>query len=225
MSTLHDASRRPGGAPRTSLRATRGARRSTRTERRIQAILKAATRVFFEHGYAHTTIDDIVGRAGGSKATIYKHFSNKRELFNAVIDSVVERSSQERIDFNSPDPAKTLTAYARRRVQVVFSPDHVALIRLVITEGLHSPDLVKNYYAHGPGHSLEVLTEYFRAQAERGTLAIDNPEEAAYHFSSLLMHRWYLGKLWGGLQRPSKREINQAVKSTIRAFMLLYGKR
>lgn len=42
------------------------------------------------HGYAATTVDEIVGLAGVSTKTLYKHFSSKRECFLCTYDAVME---------------------------------------------------------------------------------------------------------------------------------------
>lgn len=196
---------------------------SPRGERRLEAILKAATRAFLKHGYTNTSIDAIVTRSGGSKATVYKHFRNKRELFNAVIDHIVTNKSNTTIDADDPDPGKALMNFARQRVEVVFSPDHIALIRLVIAEGPNSPDIAEAYYEHGPAQSYRTLSEYFRIQNKRGKLKIDDPDEAAYQFSALLMHRWYLRKLTGYAHKPTSKEVEKGIRAAVNAFMRIYS--
>ena len=52
---------------------------------RREALLRAAAEVFFEQGYAATSIDAIIERAGGSKRNIYNEFGNKQGLFSAIV--------------------------------------------------------------------------------------------------------------------------------------------
>jgi DNA-binding transcriptional regulator YbjK len=59
---------------------------STKEESR-QKILQAAFEAFAENGYEKTSMDDIVKRSGLSKGTLYWHFTNKRELFLAAIQT------------------------------------------------------------------------------------------------------------------------------------------
>jgi len=49
-----------------------------------QQILKAAAEIFSRKGYNGATITDIASLAGVNPATIYRHFSGKRELFDAL---------------------------------------------------------------------------------------------------------------------------------------------
>ena len=62
-----------------------------RSERRRQAIIKAATDVFVRHGYLGATTDEVAARASVSKQTLYKHFTDKQHLFAEVIgDATVQ---------------------------------------------------------------------------------------------------------------------------------------
>src|SRR5579883_2861318 len=63
--------------------------RYTADERR-KAILKAAADVFLERGYADASIDAVVERSGGSKATVYALFGNKEGLFSAAAAECAE---------------------------------------------------------------------------------------------------------------------------------------
>lgn len=62
---------------------------ATRTQR--QRILDAMAESCAEKTFAATTIADIVGRAGVSRATFYEQFRNKRECFDIAVDSYVKR--------------------------------------------------------------------------------------------------------------------------------------
>lgn len=61
-----------------------------RKDARPQELLAAALDLFVERGYAATRLDDVAARAGVSKGTLYLYFTNKEELFKAVVrESVV----------------------------------------------------------------------------------------------------------------------------------------
>jgi len=59
-------------------------RRLTAEERRT-AILDAALSAFSRRGYHATSLDDVAGEAGVSKALIYEHFASKQELYADLI--------------------------------------------------------------------------------------------------------------------------------------------
>jgi AcrR family transcriptional regulator len=51
-----------------------------------EAILDAAVVEFEQHGFRRVALDDVARRAGISRTTIYRRFSNKDELVAAVIE-------------------------------------------------------------------------------------------------------------------------------------------
>jgi AcrR family transcriptional regulator len=60
-------------------------RRRLTAEERRSAILDAALTAFSRKGYHATSLDDITGEAGVSKALIYEHFASKQELHADLI--------------------------------------------------------------------------------------------------------------------------------------------
>jgi AcrR family transcriptional regulator len=60
-------------------------RRRLTAEERRSAILDAALTAFSQKGYHATSLDDIAGEAGVSKALIYEHFASKQELHGDLI--------------------------------------------------------------------------------------------------------------------------------------------
>jgi AcrR family transcriptional regulator len=66
-------------------------RKRLSAEDRRAAILDAALEVFSRRGYNGSSIDEIAGAAGISKALIYEHFPSKRELHV----SLLERHTQD----------------------------------------------------------------------------------------------------------------------------------
>ena len=53
-------------------------------------LLETARSLFESQGYAATTIDDIAGAAGTTRATLYLHFSSKAELLQHLVNRVDE---------------------------------------------------------------------------------------------------------------------------------------
>jgi AcrR family transcriptional regulator len=60
-----------------------------------ERILAAALQTFMEHGYNHTTMDQIAAASGTSKGTLYWHFRSKEELFSSAIERYFEQALGE----------------------------------------------------------------------------------------------------------------------------------
>src|SRR5262245_8744157 len=65
-----------------------------RTQATTTALLAAARELFAEDGYAATSLDAVVAKAGVTKGALYHHFSGKRELFAAVFAREQTRLSE-----------------------------------------------------------------------------------------------------------------------------------
>src|ERR671925_266948 len=61
------------------------ARWRRRKDARPGEILAAALACFAERGFAATRLDEVAGRAGVTKGTVYLYFPSKEELFKAVV--------------------------------------------------------------------------------------------------------------------------------------------
>jgi AcrR family transcriptional regulator len=65
-----------------------------RSEATTGALVAAARELFAADGYAATSLDAVVERAGLTKGALYHHFAGKRELFAAVFAAEQERLTQ-----------------------------------------------------------------------------------------------------------------------------------
>ena len=57
-------------------------------------ILLTALRLFSQNGYEAVSISDIAGALGLSKGAMYRHFKNKRDLFNQILLRMEEDDAQ-----------------------------------------------------------------------------------------------------------------------------------
>jgi AcrR family transcriptional regulator len=76
-------------------------KRLPRAERR-EVILETAGRLFAEHGYAATRLDDVAAAIGVTKPLLYRHFDSKRALYLALL----ERHRDDLPTFTAAMPAQ-----------------------------------------------------------------------------------------------------------------------
>jgi TetR/AcrR family transcriptional regulator, regulator of autoinduction and epiphytic fitness len=103
-------------------------RRYDNSRRQAQAratrlkVIKAAERLFTEHGYPATTLEAIADEADTPLPTVYRLFGSKRALLAAVLDTSFGGDDQPiaysdrpgvRAARAEPDPAKMINAFAR----------------------------------------------------------------------------------------------------------------
>lgn len=94
-------------------------------EKRHQTILDAAISLFNKRGYAATTTATIARNSKVTEKTMYRHFSNKKDLYNECINSVVTlvaQTWQEEIENNKDDSLAYLKGLINAYVRFVI--DH-----------------------------------------------------------------------------------------------------
>lgn len=196
-------------------------RASSRGQQRKAKILAAATKLFLSQGYGETSIDAIVEKSGGSKATLYSYYPTKADLFRAVVDSIV--TSQEGPELASFDNVRdTLVDFAEHRLGIVFSSNHRALMRLIIAERERFPDIARMYYEQGPLHSHIVLRDYFEVLIDKGVLDIRSADEACEFFRGMLMHQRYIEQLYLDASPLSAEEIGVKARHVVDRFLEAY---
>jgi len=197
------------------------AAKSARPSSRREALLQAAAEVFFEQGYAATSIDAIIERAGGSKRNIYNEFGNKEGLFSAIVtenaDKVLSTLAIEEIQ--GRDLRETLTAFGQHLMGGYMSPTLIGIYRMAVTEANRFPDLVKSFYEQGPGRATSQLAEVLEIARKRGDIQADDCQRLAGHFVGMIRDNLHLQVILGLRPPPSDREMRAAVASAVDLFL------
>ncbi len=63
----------------------------------------AALRVFSRLGYEGSSVNDIAAELGLSKTAMYKHFKNKREVFDSILRRMEEQDYENATQFSMPE--------------------------------------------------------------------------------------------------------------------------
>lgn len=197
---------------------------SARGRARLARMLAAATELFLRDGYDQTSIDAILLRSGGSKATLYAYFPTKEDLFRAVIDGVLVYNDQPTLD-TARDPRSMLAEFAVDRLNVIFSARHREVLRLIIAERERFPELARLYYERGPQRGHRLLVDYLAALKRDDRLAVDDAEEAAEFFVGMLLHRWYKELLLLGAPTPSDAALQQRAEHVVGRFLDAFHRR
>lgn len=200
--------------------ATRAADVSARTANR-QAIIAAATRRFVRDGYGGASMDRIAAAAGVAKQTVYNHFANKDALLTAIVDALVERlaSALPQPEMDIADPGATLTRYARRFVGMLVEPESLGLYRVLVADAPRHPALARLAYETGVRQTASRLALYLRAQAERGALAVPDPELAAEQLIGALRGNIQLRALLLRDAGQGAAELDRYARAVVETFL------
>ncbi len=195
---------------------------SARGKARLARMLQVATELFLRDGYEQTSIDAILERSGGSKATLYAYFPTKEDLFRAVVDQVCENTHRPELLDVTADTRIVLTEFGVSRIHIIMSPKHRAILGLIVGERERFPDLARTYYERGPLRSQTLLSSFLNEQVRRGRLAIPDTEEAAQFFIGMLKQRWAFDVLLFPEPMPTEGALRQHVERVVATFLALY---
>lgn len=151
-----------------------GRPRKAEPEARKAAILDAALHVFAERGYEAARLDDVAGRAGVAKGTLYLYFKDKETLFEEVVRSAVSPVLEHLTALAAtPDLPfdKALDALYAMFETEVLGTQRKLLIRLIIAEGPRFPRIAEFYYRNVIARIMPIIRKLAEQAARDGTLS------------------------------------------------------
>jgi AcrR family transcriptional regulator len=197
----------------------------SKSDSKRQAILDTAYRLFRAQGFDKTSVSGITAAVGGSKATIYRHFPSKEELFVECMMTAAENYMAGTVSQLTPskaDPAAALLDFGRSFLRFICSQEQVEVRRLVIAEAARSGtgklffDKITLLRKH--------VSAFMSACMACGTLRRDDPDLAADHLGALLEAE-ILEPLLLHVQEgcPGEKEMTLAARRAVAAFLRAYA--
>ncbi len=190
------------------------------------ALIEAAGKLFFEHGYEAASVEAIAQAAGVSKLTVYSHFGDKEGLFTAAIKARCEAQLPHGLFELRPDlPLRdALISIGRAFVDLIMNDETIKLHRILAVQAGQDPRLAQLFFDAGPRRTLHELEALLRQASERGELIIGDCAVAAEQLFILLKgvrHMRVLIGLETGIDQDQRyRHVEQAVEMFIRAYCI-----
>jgi AcrR family transcriptional regulator len=189
-----------------------------------QTILDSAYRLFRAQGFDKTSVAEVTAAAGGSKATIYRHFPSKEELFVECMMAAAENyisGTLKHLDAYA-DPGVALRDFGTSFLSFICSAEQLEVRRLMIAEAARSGtgklffDKISTLRAH--------VSAFLSACMASGTLRADDADLAADHLGALLEAE-ILAPLLLHVREgsPEAEEIALAANRAVAAFLRAYA--
>ena len=147
-------------------------------------IVEAAKEVFLAGGFADTTMDEVARVAHISKHTLYAHFRDKAELFEAVVVQDMQRfQNLPDLTRDSRAPEEVLYEAARWIYDNHVATPTIAMNRVLIGAAVNFGALIERHHAFRFQASVSWIRAYIQSLKDRGVLAIRDPSRAAVRFA------------------------------------------
>jgi AcrR family transcriptional regulator len=159
-------------------------------------ILQTSLRLFARDGYEAVSVSTIAGELGMTKGALYKHYKNKRDIFNSIVKRMVQLDAERAQKYEVPEETfdKAPSAYRYTAVNKIkvfaeaqfhfWIEDEFAqnFRKLLTLEQYRNPEMAELYQkclASGP---ISYMEDLFREMTEQGVWCKNNPKQLAIAF-------------------------------------------
>jgi len=186
-------------------------------------IVEAAKKVFLAGGFADTTMDEIARVAHISKHTLYSHFRDKADLFEAVVVEDMQRfQNLPDLTRDSRAPEEVLYEAARWIYDNHIGTPTIAMVRVLIGAAVNFGALIERHHAFRFQASVSWIRSYMQSLADRGVLAISDPSRAAVRFALMASEG---SQVVMGYAPAGSKDRERYARMTVALFMRGLGKR
>ena len=192
-------------------------KRLSADERRA-SIVAVAGGLFAKKGFSGTTTREIAEKADISEATIFKHFSKKEDLYNAIIDDLCSDESgkflivERIVGMEAREAFFTVAHYMLE----LHSKD-TTLPRLIMYSALEGHVFSDIFLRSRGMEMLECLSGLMRELIQRGEFRDADPELSARAFIGMVVHYSISQEIYG-FKKHFKRSIDEVAGSFVDIF-------
>lgn len=191
--------------------------------RKREEVLDIAAECFLANGYDGASINAMSRESGISKESIYRYFSSKKELFEAVIGRELNEYQRklDRLDtiLGAMDLREALLVVAETSLSVLTSDKTLALRRLVFEEAVHSPEVGRHYYRIGPGRACSTLRKLL---AEHDQASRFDADALSNYFVAMASCGIMLERQCRISDEPTRAEVEQLAARIVDDFIAAF---
>ena len=193
-------------------------------EAKREAILEAATQMFFDVGYSATAIEQVAAKAGVSKVTVYNHFGDKRGLFIAAVECQCEhmRGHFSLEQAGAGSLRERMQALGEAMTAFLARPEMTRFELRIAAETEHEPSIGRSFLDAGPRNMRARFVALLRSEVEQGRLVIEDLPLAAEQFVSMCKGFSDLERRFGAEADPERNR--ERIESAVDVFLKAYGR-
>jgi AcrR family transcriptional regulator len=191
---------------------------STKDAKR-QEILKAAMELFAQKGFRGTTTRDLAAQAAVNEAIIFRYFTNKTELYRAILEEKVHQSRDEHyIEVEklsqASDPSTFLEFLGNKFLE--RHEQDSTFMRLLLFSALEGHELAEMFL-----ESMEArdpMVSYLEKQMADGTFRRMDPVLASRAFLGMFVCHVQMQEIFGENRKP-EFDRGQVVRTFVSIFL------
>ena len=159
-------------------------------------ILMTALRLFARDGYEAVSVSKIAGELGITKGALYKHYKNKRDIFDCIVERMYQIDAERAKNYDVPQEKYEIQskAYKNQSLEKImdftiaqfcfwtedeFASEFRKMLTLEQYRNTEMAELYSQCIVAGPAAYLEDL---FRELIREGALNEENPRQLAVEY-------------------------------------------
>jgi AcrR family transcriptional regulator len=196
-------------------------------------ILEEALTLFAQKGYANVFVNEIAERVGIKAPSLYKHYKNKQAIFNAIVEEMDKRYSEQAgaLNLNGSSPADDFHVYSiiseddlvcmgTNLFLYFLHDDYTSKFRKLLTiEQFHDKEFSKLYtsqYVDGPITYQKMI---FSLMISNGSFRDANVDVMTLQFYSPI----YMLLTLCDREPEREQEALELLEAHLRQFSSMYG--
>lgn len=161
-----------------------------------EKILMTALQLFSKDGYEAVSVRNIAEELGITKGALYRHYKNKRDIFDSIVDRMIQIDAQRANDYQMPiEPydensssyentaLKDIQKFTIEQLKFWTEDDFAVKFRRMLTLEQYRNEEMAELYSQcivtGPVAYMEDL---FRELIQKGVLKEENPRQLAVEY-------------------------------------------
>ncbi len=194
------------------------------TDRKREAIVRAAVEEFRSAGYEATSMDRIAAVAGVSKRTVYNHFPSKEELFALILEELWQSSvASVELPYRADQPLDVqLLQLLRQKLDLLGDANFIDLARVAMAEIIHSPERAQAIVCR-MGEKESGVSAWIRAAIADGRLRQIDPEFAGHQLQGLVKSFAFWPQVTMGQAPLAQAERTRVAESAVAMFLGFYA--
>jgi AcrR family transcriptional regulator len=148
-------------------------RRNKRIQRKREAILAAATRLFAQKGFTSATTKDIADEADIGESTLYNYFTSKRDILNTIMEQQRDLFSGMIAELSGSANRETLIDIVDKTLDTVVS--RATFIRTLLSEAWLDDSILQDYVTIQLQQFFQVIQQFVMHEIETGVARSVDP--------------------------------------------------
>lgn len=161
-----------------------------------EQILITALRLFAKDGYEAVSVSQIAGELGMTKGALYKHYKNKRDIFDSIVTRMIRTDREQAQKYDVPEELfenaaesyqqtelESIKQFTSAQYSYWTSDEFASSFRKMLTlEQYRNKEMNQLYQSCLVSGPVQYMEDIFRAMIENKLLRVVDPRQLAIEF-------------------------------------------